>query len=136
MAKITQKSIIFVFWRVKLHYKKLVEVWQALSREHLLCYIIPYSTPRLPSFIFGEMIVLSYLTSILQDLCFMNFLLYKTPLIQVERLIQVDHSTGWPLNTGLVEDRHAKWKYCWHFQCYGSSSNEITKLTDFYMLPN
>ena len=40
----------------------------------------PYAIPRLPSFIFGEMIVLSYLTCTPQDLYFMNFLLYKTPL--------------------------------------------------------
>ena len=40
----------------------------------------PYIIPILPSFIFGEMIVLGFHTFTLQDLYVMNFLLHKTPL--------------------------------------------------------
>ena len=49
----------------------------------------PYVIPRLPSFIFGEMIVLGYHTFTLQDFYFMNFLLYKTPLIMRELMMMI-----------------------------------------------
>ena len=55
--------------------------------------LYPYVIPRLPSFIFGEMIVLGYHTFTFQDLYFMNFLLYKTPLttcIDWEKVVKRD----------------------------------------------
>ena len=50
----TKNSQFFVFWRMKPPFSKWIEVQRALSREHLLCDIIPTCHSQTPGLYFGR----------------------------------------------------------------------------------
>ena len=58
---------------MKPSYTKLVEVWRALSREHLLCDILPMCHSQTPSFYFGKNDSFKLPTTLPQNLYFVNF---------------------------------------------------------------